>query len=77
MAPAGQERRIGSAEHVGCGHVYGVWMCNGIAARPDECSLGEQVPLNRAPSKRVGLIWVSWFFISVRSPSLNFALTVP
>ena len=39
--------------------------------------LGEQVPLNRARSERCGLIGVSWFFVSVRSPSPHVALTIP
>lgn len=67
----------GLGNMVGCGHVYGVGMCNGIAARPDEYPFGEQVPLNRARSKCFGLIGVSWFIVSVCSPSPHFALTIP
>ncbi|MFP1646737.1 hypothetical protein [Pontitalea aquivivens] len=73
----GSRCRIGFGEQVGCGHVYGVYMCNEVVARPDEYPLGEQVPLNRARSRRFGLIGVSWFFVSVCSPSPHFALTIP
>ena len=75
MAPAGQGCRIGFAEQVGCGHVYASE--NAAASLGALMNVRLENRLNRARSRRFGLIGVSWFFVSVRSPSPHVALTIP